>query len=154
MWDCATGAKIEGAEGCIMADDMGLGKTLQCITLLWTLLKQGINAKPTIDNAIIVCPSSLVKNWFNELKKWLGTRVHSMPIDGGGKDEIEPKLRDFINPNPRFKNSSAYTPVCIISYETFRIYSEILCSKPVGLVLCDEVSFALFCSRSFFFNMT
>jgi len=138
MWDCTTGVKIEGGNGCIMADDMGLGKTLQCITLLWTLLKQGINAKPTIDNALIVCPSSLVKNWFNEINKWLGSRVNPVAIDGGGKAEIEPKLRDFINPPQRLKNSIAYNPVCIISYETFRIYSEILCGKPVGLVLCDE----------------
>lgn len=41
MYECVTGKRIEGAYGCIMADEMGLGKTLQCITLLWTLLKQG-----------------------------------------------------------------------------------------------------------------
>jgi len=138
MYDCVTGAKIEGANGCIMADDMGLGKTLQCIALLWTLLKQGPEAKPTIDNCIIVCPSSLVKNWFNELFKWLGNKINPVAIDGGGKDEIEPKLRDFINPTLRLKNSSSYNPVCIISYETFRLYVEILKTKPVGLVLCDE----------------
>lgn len=42
MYECVTGKRIEDAYGCIMADEMGLGKTLQCITLLWTLLKQGI----------------------------------------------------------------------------------------------------------------
>lgn len=52
-----------------MADEMGLGKTLQCITLLWTLVRQGPEGKPTIDKAIIVCPSSLVKNWNNEIGK-------------------------------------------------------------------------------------
>lgn len=41
MYECVTGKRIEDAYGCIMADEMGLGKTLQCITLLWTLLKQG-----------------------------------------------------------------------------------------------------------------
>lgn len=41
MYECVTGVRIEDAYGCIMADEMGLGKTLQCITLLWTLLKQG-----------------------------------------------------------------------------------------------------------------
>ena len=41
MYDCVTGVQIEEFNGCIMADEMGLGKTLQCITLLWTLLKQG-----------------------------------------------------------------------------------------------------------------
>ena len=34
--------------GCIMADEMGLGKTLQCITLMWTLLRQSPDCKPTI----------------------------------------------------------------------------------------------------------
>jgi hypothetical protein len=34
---------------------------LQCITLLWTLLKQGPDCKPLIDKAAIVAPSSLVK---------------------------------------------------------------------------------------------
>lgn len=50
-----------------MADEMGLGKTLQCIALLWTLLKQSPHAgKGTIEKCIIACPSSLVKNWANE----------------------------------------------------------------------------------------
>ena len=61
MFDCVLGHQIENGFGCIMADEMGLGKTLQCITLLWTLLKQGPNCEPVIDKVIIVCPSSLVK---------------------------------------------------------------------------------------------
>lgn len=69
MYDCVTGVQIPGSYGCIMADEMGLGKTLQCITLLWTLVRQGPEAKPTICKGIIVCPSSLVKNWFNEINK-------------------------------------------------------------------------------------
>lgn len=59
---------VENQYGCIMADEMGLGKTLQCIALLWTLLKQSPKAgKPAIEKCIIACPSSLVKNWANEL---------------------------------------------------------------------------------------
>lgn len=61
MYECVTGVRIENAFGCIMADEMGLGKTLQCITLMWTLLKQSPQAKSEIDKAIIVAPSSLVK---------------------------------------------------------------------------------------------
>ena len=61
MWECVTGRRIEESYGCIMADEMGLGKTLQCITLLWTLLKQSPDCKPEIQNCIIVAPSSLVK---------------------------------------------------------------------------------------------
>jgi len=59
MYECVTGKRIEGAYGCIMADEMGLGKTLQCITLLWTLLKQGkvskvINKVKKIEEMIII----------------------------------------------------------------------------------------------------
>jgi DNA repair and recombination RAD54-like protein len=61
---------VENQYGCIMADEMGLGKTLQCIALLWTLLKQSPHpGKPSIEKCIIACPSSLVKNWANELGK-------------------------------------------------------------------------------------
>jgi Superfamily II DNA/RNA helicases, SNF2 family len=61
MYECVTGQRISGSYGCIMADEMGLGKTLQCITLMWTLLRQGPDCKPTIEKAVIVAPSSLVK---------------------------------------------------------------------------------------------
>lgn len=33
------------------------------------------------------------------------------------------------------------TPVIIISYETFRLYTNILHRDEVGLVICDEVGF-------------
>lgn len=71
---------------------MGLGKTLQCITLMWTLLRQSPDFKPEIDKAIVVSPSSLVRNWYNEVGKWLGGRVQPVAIDGGSKDEIDRKL--------------------------------------------------------------
>lgn len=29
MFECVTGQRVEGGQGCILADDMGLGKTLQ-----------------------------------------------------------------------------------------------------------------------------
>lgn len=92
MWECVTGRRISGSYGCIMADEMGLGKTLQCITLLWTLLRQSPDAKPEIDKAIVVSPSSLVRNWYNEVQKWLGARVTPVAIDGGSKDEIDRRL--------------------------------------------------------------
>jgi SNF2 family DNA or RNA helicase len=35
---------------------------------MWTLLKQSPDAgKPTIQKCVIACPSSLVRNWANEL---------------------------------------------------------------------------------------
>lgn len=134
MYECVTGVRINDAYGCIMADEMGLGKTLQCITLLWTLLKQGPDAKPLIEKAIIVAPSSLVKNWYNEIFKWLNNRVKPLAIDGGSKNEIDVKLRGFMKTYGR----RCANPVLIISYETFRMHAHVLHEDEVGLVLCDE----------------
>ncbi|XP_020283574.1 DNA repair and recombination protein RAD54-like [Pseudomyrmex gracilis] len=134
MYECVTGKRIEDAYGCIMADEMGLGKTLQCITLLWTLLKQGPEAKPLIEKAIIVAPSSLVKNWHNELNKWLQNRILAVAIDGGKKADIDKNLIRFM----KTYGGRCVTPVLIISYETFRLHSHVLHQDEVGLLLCDE----------------
>lgn len=55
----------ESGFGGILADDMGLGKTLQVITLFQA-------CKEAVENfsALVVCPSSLVYNWKNELQKF------------------------------------------------------------------------------------
>ncbi|XP_013783608.1 DNA repair and recombination protein RAD54-like [Limulus polyphemus] len=134
MWDCVTGKQIPDSYGCIMADEMGLGKTLQCITLVWTLLRQSPDAKPTIEKAIIVAPSSLVKNWYNEIKKWLGMRIDALAIDSGTKSEIDKNLKSFMNTHGR----RPVNPILIISYETFRLHAEVLHRSEVGLVICDE----------------
>ena len=62
---------------------MGLGKTLQSIAIIWTLLKQGPSGgKPVIRRALILAPSSLVKNWQNEFEKWLGReRIDVYAVD-------------------------------------------------------------------------
>ena len=55
MYECVARAKDDFHE-CIMADEMGLWKTLQCLTLVWALLKQSPDCKPEIIKTIIVCP--------------------------------------------------------------------------------------------------
>ncbi|XP_035555178.1 DNA repair and recombination protein RAD54-like isoform X5 [Canis lupus baileyi] len=117
-----------------MADEMGLGKTLQCITLIWTLLRQSPECKPEIDKAVVVSPSSLVKNWYNEVGKWLGGRIQPLAIDGGSKDEIDQKLEGFMNQ----RGVRVPSPILIISYETFRLHVGVLQKGSVGLVICDE----------------
>ena len=44
---------------------------------------------PTIDKAVVVSPSSLVKNWEKEVNKWLAGKVQTLAIDSGSKDEID-----------------------------------------------------------------
>ncbi len=53
--------------GCILADDMGLGKTLQVITFLQSEMEDPMNKG---NNALIVCPASLLYNWQSEIKKF------------------------------------------------------------------------------------
>ncbi|KAL0141511.1 P-loop containing nucleoside triphosphate hydrolase protein [Mucor lusitanicus] len=133
LYQCTTGKVYPDAYGCIMADEMGLGKTLQCIALVWTLLQQSEEAgKPTIQKAIITCPSSLVKNWANEFVKWLGaTRVQPLTVDvGNSKEKITAVKRWGANQG---KNS-----ILIISYESLRAYTKYLKKTSIGVLLCDE----------------
>ena len=110
---------------------------LQCITLMWTLLKQSPEpGKPTIQKCVIACPSTLVRNWANELVKWLGKDAcNPFAIDGkASKAELTSQLRQWAISSGR----SVVRPVIIVSYETLRLYSEELRDVPIGLLLCDE----------------
>ncbi|GGM24111.1 helicase SNF [Paraliobacillus quinghaiensis] len=53
--------------GGILADDMGLGKTVQSITYI---LSELTNIREVQKPVLIVCPSSLIYNWLNELAKF------------------------------------------------------------------------------------
>ncbi|KAI0709235.1 DNA repair protein, SNF2 family [Earliella scabrosa] len=137
LYRCTTGMVVENQYGCIMADEMGLGKTLQCIALMWTLLKQSPHpGRPTIEKCIIACPSSLVKNWANELVKWLGKdAISALAIDGkGGKAEMLERVARWIAACGR----NVSQPVMIVSYETLRTLSAYLANCTIGLLLCDE----------------
>ncbi len=51
--------------GGLLADEMGLGKTVQALVALDWLFNQGLAKK-----ALIVCPTSVVRNWEREAKKF------------------------------------------------------------------------------------
>jgi superfamily II DNA or RNA helicase len=48
--------------GALLADEMGLGKTVQSIAFLAARAEQGA--------ALVVCPTSLVDNWYGELRRF------------------------------------------------------------------------------------
>uniref|UniRef100_A0A8H7Y5I2 DNA repair protein rhp54 n=1 Tax=Psilocybe cubensis TaxID=181762 RepID=A0A8H7Y5I2_PSICU len=137
LYKCTTGMLVENQYGCIMADEMGLGKTLQCIALLWTLLKQSPRAgKPTIEKCIIVCPSSLVKNWANELVKWLGPdAITPLAVDGKG---TKAQLLEGVARWVAARGRNVTQPVMIVSYETLRTLTPYIANCEIGLLLCDE----------------
>ncbi|XP_043495651.1 DNA repair and recombination protein RAD54B-like isoform X1 [Polistes fuscatus] len=125
LYECIMGIKVENSYGAILADEMGLGKTLQCITLIWTLLKKGPFGKPILKRVIIVTPSSLCSNWKKEFIHWLGSH------------RIFPFIADSKNKPLNFKKQPR-SQVLIISYEMFvRSYEEIKDIK-FDLIICDE----------------
>jgi len=67
---------VQHTGGLILADEMGLGKTIQIIALL-------LSDKPnTTAPALIVCPTSLIANWRNEILKFapeLSVLIHRGP---------------------------------------------------------------------------
>ena len=38
-----------------------------------------------------------MKNWYNEIHKWLGGKIEPLAIDGGSKAEIDKQLSSFMN---------------------------------------------------------
>ncbi|GAA5945928.1 hypothetical protein JCM10213_006186 [Rhodosporidiobolus nylandii] len=129
MYECVMGMRTAG-QGCILADDMGLGKTIQAITLIWTLLKQNPyygGQIGTIQRAMIVCPVTLVKNWYSEIKKWLG------------KDRLRVCMAESKKDLATFARSKSYD-VLIVGYEKLRTAIDDIkyAQPPVGLIICDE----------------
>ena len=109
-----------------------MGKTLQAITLLWTLLKQGLNGEPAAKRVIIVCPTSLVSNWDSECEKWLKGRVRTTPLAESTRADVIQSVTQFLSPRSQ-------TQVLIVSYETFRLHSERFASPSAcDLLICDE----------------
>ena len=104
--------------GACLADDMGLGKTLQTICFIVDRLEQlngGI--------VLIVCPSSLIYNWQQEMAKFaphLRTYIH------------HGQARDISN------ITAATMDVCITSYGTMRSDIEQLAALVFDVAVADE----------------
>ncbi|XP_026481425.1 DNA repair and recombination protein RAD54B-like [Ctenocephalides felis] len=111
--------------GAVLADEMGLGKTLQCITIIWTLLKQGPYGSPCIQKVLIVAPSSLCANWENEFMRWLGAeRIVVFVVNSKNRPKDYKKLQKI--------------PVLIISYEMVSRCFEDIKTICFDLIICDE----------------
>lgn len=77
-----------------------------------------------------------MRNWANEFVKWLGPHaITPLACDGKlSKDKMKRELQTYMNGQGRNK----VYHVLIISYETLRMYSEMLGTTEIGLMLADE----------------
>ena len=107
-------------DSCLMADEMGLGKTVQTSVALDVLFHDN-----KIGKVLIICPASLVFNWYKELDKWCPS-VSRVLIYGSQK------TRESLYQLP-------YN-IWISSYEQIRIDMEMFISKDLefDVVILDE----------------
>jgi non-specific serine/threonine protein kinase len=104
--------------GGILADDMGLGKTVQALSFIENYKNVHGSLK-----ALVVCPTTLIYNWENEIKKFtpeLTYRIHH----GSVRTRIKEELIDH--------------DVTITTYGTLRSDIKLLMSVVFDYVILDE----------------
>ncbi len=104
--------------GGILADDMGLGKTVQALSFLEYFRKEYGQLK-----ALVVCPTTLIYNWENEIKKFtpkLTYRIHH----GGLRTRSKEELVDH--------------DITITTYGTLRSDIKLMMSVDFDYVILDE----------------
>ena len=87
---------------------------------------------PMAKKIIVVCPTSLIGNWDNEINKWLtGGKIRTCPLEQGPK--VKSNIDGFLG------NWGTSPQVLIVSYETFRTHANKF-RKPgsCDLLICDE----------------
>jgi non-specific serine/threonine protein kinase len=104
--------------GGILADDMGLGKTIQALAFVLWLYEKNPAVK-----ALVLCPTSLMYNWENEIKKF--APALSYHIHHGGQ---------------RSKNLADYSKsnVLITTYGTLRSDIKLFAEHGFDYVILDE----------------
>ena len=104
----------------ILADDMGLGKTVQAISAITQNYNQNKGAK-----SLIVCPTSLLYNWKEELHKF-NPKLKAIVIDGvpNQRKKLLQKIGDY--------------DVTITSYTLLQKDIEIYSQIPFSYAILDE----------------
>ena len=105
--------------GCL-ADDMGLGKSVQTLVMLQQRAESGA-AQGTA--SLLVLPTSLVYNWFQEAQKFTpGLRL--LAYTGTYRDKDIARFADY--------------DVVLTSYGIVRLDTDLLASYPFDYVILDE----------------
>jgi SNF2 family DNA or RNA helicase len=104
--------------GGILADDMGLGKTIQALSFIHHLKEENGSLK-----ALVVCPTTLMFNWQNEIKKFTPSLTFS--VHHGGN-----RSRESL--------ASAEIDVIITTYGTLRSDIKQFVDVQFDYVILDE----------------
>ncbi|RCK54719.1 DNA repair and recombination protein RDH54 [Candida viswanathii] len=133
LYECLMGYRDFQGQGCLLADEMGLGKTLMTITTIWTLLKQNPfpdQKKSVVNKVLVVCPATLISNWRQEFRKWLGAnKLNVLTLNNAMSNEKQ----DILN----FGKLNVYQ-VLVVNYEKITIHYDELSTIKFDLLVCDE----------------
>ena len=108
----------EAGWGGILADDMGLGKTIQTLTFFQYYKNLHPGAK-----YMVVCPTTLMYNWENEIKKFTPTLTHV--IHHGPKRNVSVNAYEGID-------------IIVTTYGTMRSDIKVFKEIPFDYVVLDE----------------
>ncbi|USH45059.1 helicase [Gordonia phage Camerico] len=108
----------------LLADEMGLGKSLQALTVY------GIDlAMKRSQTMIVVCPTTLKKNWAKEIEKFMGV-VKYMILSNKNIERRERELAKF--------GAVTGPKVLIMNYEQVRPHVDTINSLLFDIVVFDE----------------
>jgi SWI/SNF-related matrix-associated actin-dependent regulator 1 of chromatin subfamily A len=109
-------------ENVLLADEMGLGKTPESLGI--------INADPSIQRVLVICPASLRLNWRNEANRWLLPR-RGFTVQVLTKPKDAP---DMLGASPS---------ITIMSYEgATRTFDALMAADEFDLIIVDEAHMA------------
>ena len=132
-------AYVAGWPGVLLVDDMGLGKTLQSLAFLVLLRREGIVRKG--HPALVVAPTSLLRNWKDEHDKHalaeglgqpliaFGNQLRTLKIGSAEKDGVI--LLDAVQ--------IAESNWVLTTYETIRDYHMSFARVPFSVAVLDEI---------------
>ncbi|RJE20014.1 SNF2 family helicase ATPase [Aspergillus sclerotialis] len=115
-------------QGCLLAHTMGLGKTMQVISLLDTIAAAACSADESVfqqipeqlrrSQTLVLCPSSVVENWYEEFIFWSPPDSDMGPLrkitSGNSLDERLQEAFDWDQEGG----------ILILSYDIFRMLIE------------------------------
>ncbi|KAL1968965.1 hypothetical protein VTN77DRAFT_799 [Rasamsonia byssochlamydoides] len=132
----------EKGEGCLLAHTMGLGKTMQVISLLVTISAAAASEDAAIRNRVparfhrsqtlILCPSSLIDNWYEEFLMWTPRKHYLGPIR---------KVTSSATLQQRLAEVAAWDEsggILILSYDIFRTWIHNKETRQRGKPLDDK----------------
>ena len=101
----------------LLCDDMGLGKTIQALTVVAARSEGGVfnmehlNVASVQCPTLVLCPSSVLMHWNNEIKTYFPNKLIPVPFENGWTKKVRKQIKKEKN------NSKA---VFLMSYGLFR----------------------------------